>query len=152
DSEDTTADPLVDLSIVKSDTVDPVLVGGAFGYTLAVSNAGPSPAQAIVVTDELPAGVSYVSASGTGWTCARNGQLVTCTRASLGLGAAPMITLNVKAPPQPMVLLNTASVTSATPESVLGNNQDGEQTTILGQPVLAFAKAASQAAIFVGES
>ncbi|EIM71695.1 hypothetical protein A3SI_20317, partial [Nitritalea halalkaliphila LW7] len=37
-------------------------VGEAFTYTITVTNNGPSDAQQVVVTDALPAGVSFVSA------------------------------------------------------------------------------------------
>ena len=64
------------------------------------------------MTDTLPAGVTFVSASGTGWTCTNTGNVsVTCTRASLATGAtAPMITVMVTAPTQAGSLTNTASV------------------------------------------
>jgi uncharacterized repeat protein (TIGR01451 family) len=78
-----------DLSITKTDSPDPVDASAPLTYTLAVTNAGPGPASAVTVTDTLPAGVAFVSASGTGWSCSRSGSVVTCTRASLGTGAAP---------------------------------------------------------------
>ncbi len=65
----------------KTDSADPVDAGSSFDYTLAVSNAGPSTADALTVADTLPAGVTYVSASGTGWTCGELTGTVTCTRA-----------------------------------------------------------------------
>ncbi len=37
-----------------------------FSYTLTVANSGPSTAAAVVVTDTLPAGVTFVSATGGG--------------------------------------------------------------------------------------
>ncbi len=84
-----------DLSVTKSDSPDPVLVGANLTYTLAVTNLGPSPASNVSVSDTLPAGVTFVSASGTGWACAEAGGVVTCTRAALAVGAAPDITVVV---------------------------------------------------------
>ena len=37
---------------------------------------------ATVVTDTLPTGTTFVSASGTGWICSAIAQVVTCTRAA----------------------------------------------------------------------
>ena len=49
-------------------------------YTLTLTNNGPqSAAGPITVTDTLPAGLTYTSGTGAGWTCAAAGQIVTCT-------------------------------------------------------------------------
>ena len=56
--------PSADLSIAKSDSADPVLPGDSLTYTVTVSNAGPSAANDVAVTDTLPAGVTFVSSSG----------------------------------------------------------------------------------------
>ncbi len=88
-----------DLSIVKTDSPDPVNAGATVTYTLAVSNAGPDTATTLTVTDTLPAGVTNAAASGTGWTCnPPSGGAISCTRASLAVGAAPNITLTATAP------------------------------------------------------
>jgi len=47
-----------DLSLTKTDAPDPVGVGNNLTYTLTAANAGPSDAQAVVVTDTLPANVT----------------------------------------------------------------------------------------------
>ena len=72
-----------DLSITKSDAPDPVSPGGTLTYTLTVTNGGPTGATSVTVTDTLPAGVTFVSAAGAGWTCSQSSGTVTCTRASL---------------------------------------------------------------------
>ena len=41
-SADTTVDAAADLSLTKTDSPDPVLVGEQLTYTLAVHNAGPA--------------------------------------------------------------------------------------------------------------
>jgi uncharacterized repeat protein (TIGR01451 family) len=51
-------------------------------YTLTVVNNGPQTAVGpFTVTNTLPAGLTYSSGSGTGWTCGAAGQVVTCTLA-----------------------------------------------------------------------
>src|SRR5205823_1698580 len=73
--------------------------GQAGAYTLHVAN-GPAPAIAttgtITVTDPLPAGFTFTSASGAGWTCGSNGQTVTCSHPGpVAPGTAlPNITVN----------------------------------------------------------
>ena len=50
-----TVTPIVDdLSIVKTDSADPVAPGDSFSYTIVVSNAGPDAAPNVVVTDPVP--------------------------------------------------------------------------------------------------
>ncbi|MGD9841380.1 MAG: hypothetical protein AB7F79_01675 [Steroidobacteraceae bacterium] len=93
-----TSEPEIDLSITKTH-VGNFSVGSNASYTLRVANA--SGVQAIdyltTVTDTLPAGLTYVSASGTGWNCSAAAQVVTCTHAApLAAGSAfPDITLTV---------------------------------------------------------
>jgi uncharacterized repeat protein (TIGR01451 family) len=92
-------------------------VGQPGTFALVVSNAGNAATSgALTVTDTLPAGLTYASATGTGWTCsATNPQLVVCTSsAALAPGAAaPPITLtvNVAAAAVPSAT-NTATATN----------------------------------------
>ncbi len=89
-------------------------------YQLTVTNNGPSDAANLSVTDTLPAGVTFVSATGTGWTCTSVGNVsATCTAPTLAAGAAAaVITVVVTAPAQAGSLSNTASVavTTSRPE------------------------------------
>jgi uncharacterized repeat protein (TIGR01451 family) len=97
---------------VVTGTVPP---GGTITYTVQVTNAGPSSASAVTVTDNLPAGLTFVSATGAGWSCSFSAPTVSCTRPTLSVGAAPAIQIVATAPVTPgLALTNTASVTSAT--------------------------------------
>jgi len=127
DTEPTAVTLVADLSIAKTDSPDPVNAAGTLTYTLAVSNAGPSTATALVVTDPLPATVTFLNASGTGWSCSQAAGIVTCNRATLTVGAAPAITINVTAPPGG-ALSNTASVSAAELDPNAANNSDTEAT------------------------
>ncbi|MCB0595114.1 MAG: DUF11 domain-containing protein, partial [Phaeodactylibacter sp.] len=131
--------PLADLSILVGDSADPVSIGAGFSYSLDVNNAGPSTATSISVSDNLPAGIGFVSASGTGWSCNESNGVVTCTRASLSVGAAPTITINVTAPGSVGNITNTASVSAGVMDVNLGNNSDSESTAITSPPGFAMA-------------
>ena len=135
----TTVTALADLSLTKTGPAT-VAAGGAVAYTLAVTNGGPSTATSVSVADTLPAGVSFVSASGTGWTCGEAAGVVTCTRASLTTGAAPDITINVTAPAGPGPLVNTATASSATTDPDLTNNTDQLTTTVTALADLSLTK------------
>ena len=75
-----TSEPVVDLSLTKTHTGN-FTVGGTNVYTMTVANAAGWQREdnTVVVTDTLPAGLTYVSGVGTGWTCGAAAQVVTCT-------------------------------------------------------------------------
>ncbi len=131
DSVTTTVTASADLSLTKTDSPDPVYVGETLTYTLSVSNAGPSTAANLTVTDTLPAGVTYQSASGTGWSCSQASGVVTCTRAALAVGNAPDITITVTAPDSSGDITNSAMVTANTHDPDSGNNTDDAITTLI---------------------
>ncbi len=130
-----TNDPVADLAITKSHTGN-FTVGANGVYTLDVTNNGPSDATGtITVTDTLPAGLTYVGATGTGWTCGAVGQTVTCTRSGpLVNGAStPSISLTVAvgAAAYPGVT-NTVSVTSGVFDNVAANSTNvSDATTVV---------------------
>jgi uncharacterized repeat protein (TIGR01451 family) len=111
-----------DLSIVKTALAPNPFGGFPINYTLAVSNAGPSPASSLSVTDVLPAGTTFVSASGPGWTCNNVAGTVTCTLPTLNSGANSSIALTVTAPAAGGMISNTATVSSATTDPNPANN------------------------------
>ncbi|MDA7502295.1 carboxypeptidase regulatory-like domain-containing protein, partial [Chitinophagales bacterium] len=56
--------PVIDLSLEKVVNATTVSVGDQFTYTISVLNSGPDDATGVAVTDELPAGLAYVSSDG----------------------------------------------------------------------------------------
>src|SRR4051794_20309240 len=67
-----------DLAISKGDSPDPVAVGTALTYTIGVQNFGPESANKVTVTDQLPKGVDFVSATPSAGKCTRKGRSVSC--------------------------------------------------------------------------
>ncbi len=58
----------------------PLVESTTTAYTLVVSNNGPlAESGPIVVTDTLPSSLIVGTPSGTGWSCVKSGQTVTCT-------------------------------------------------------------------------
>jgi uncharacterized repeat protein (TIGR01451 family)/LPXTG-motif cell wall-anchored protein len=74
--------PLVELGLVKElGNLD--AAGMRATWVIAVTNNGPNASQsAIVVSDVLPDGLRFVSASGPGWVCDASGRTVTCVYAA----------------------------------------------------------------------
>jgi uncharacterized repeat protein (TIGR01451 family) len=119
-----------DLSVNKTSSAPTVAVGAPFSYTINVSNLGPATATSVSLVDTLPAGVGFVSASGTGWTCGQLAGVVTCTLPTLAVGAANPITINVTAPTSATITSNTATVSSATTDPNPANNSSTAVVTV----------------------
>jgi uncharacterized repeat protein (TIGR01451 family) len=130
------APPAADLAIVKTASSQNVLVGSPLSYTLTVSNLGPNDASGVTVRDQLPGGVTFVSAAGDGWQVTQAQGIVTATRAALAVGATAVITVNVTAPTFTGTIVNPGTVTSNTPDPNLGNNTStvAVNVTAPGQP------------------
>jgi uncharacterized repeat protein (TIGR01451 family) len=127
-----------DVSVTKSDSADPVSAGGALTYTLSVHNAGPDQATGVVVTDKLPNGVTFVSASATGGgTCSKSNLTVTCNIGTLGTtggAASAQVTINVTAPNTARDITDTATVRADQRDPKQKNNRDTETTKVTGGP------------------
>ena len=121
----------IDLSMAKADSPDPVDTGDPLVYTLTVTNLNATEtANNVQVVDTLPAGVTFVSAVGTGWVCLEAAGTVTCDRATAGPGAAPDITITVTAPGSAGPITNTAVVSADEFDPNLANNTAMETTTV----------------------
>lgn len=88
--EDVTISTVADLAITKIDDPDPVVAGTVLTYTITVVNHGPSDAQNVVVTDELPADLTFVSASPG---CALSGGDIVCNLDTIAVGDTVTITV-----------------------------------------------------------
>jgi uncharacterized repeat protein (TIGR01451 family) len=133
------ANAFADLSLAIADDLDPVQGSGTPGctgsdcvtYTIAVANAGPDPAAGIQVVAQLPPDGTFFEVFGTGWICPNPSGTLICTRTSLGLGAAPPITLVWKAPsPGGFSIVLNASVTAASTDAVPANNTATQDTFV----------------------
>ena len=136
---DTVAPIVDDLSIVKTDSVDPVVPGDSFSYTIVVSNAGPDAAPNVVVTDPVPPAFTVTAVSSSQGSCTNTANLVSCTLPSLAVGSTWTITVQVDVPADATSgsVINTASVTGigdTTPA-----NDSATQSTTVGVPSTASA-------------
>ena len=122
----TTAANQADVSISK--TAPPAVAPHAnVTYNIAVSNAGPNPALAVIVTDVLPAGTTFVSATPSQGTCSGT-TTVTCSLGTVAVSAAPTVTLVVQSPASG-AFANTALVSSATQDPNSANNSSTATVT-----------------------
>ena len=108
--------------------VGPVIAGEVFTQTVTVVNGGPLPASGIVLTDTLPAGTGFVSASypaGRANCQPGPGRLV-CAIADLPAGGRVAIRLALTAPADAAhgaALVNLAEARAASVDNDLANNR-----------------------------
>ncbi len=138
----------LDGSVTQTDSADPVLAGSNYSYTITATNGGSGTDRPLTVTSTLPAGSTYVSATGTGWNCTEAGGVVTCFRLAVAgpdfpTGAAPAITVTVTAGFTPGVVTNTAAIIVPNPmlDPDSANNTVAEQTTIISPSGISATKA-----------
>jgi uncharacterized repeat protein (TIGR01451 family) len=125
----TTVQHRADLSITKTDDVDPVEAATELGYRLTVTNHGPSVAEGVVVADTLPPDVTFVSASGSQGTCGGSNSNVNCNLGRIGVGATATIDITL-IPRSEGTITNRATVNSSTTDPDPSNNT-ANQTTVV---------------------
>ncbi len=104
--------PSTDLEITKTASptrIDPP--GGNLTYTLTVDNNGPAEAQNVVVTDNLPASVTLVSATPSQGSCT-GVATITCNLGNIANGVTATVTI-VVTPTVLGAISNTATVSGS---------------------------------------
>jgi large repetitive protein len=127
-SAETTVEPAADLAVAKTAPAT-VPADGEITYGLHVENDGPSDATGVKLTDPLPAGTQFVSASEG---CAEASGTVTCEIGELKFEEERDYKVTVKVPlalaGQPLV--NTATVTGEQADPESKNDQSTVTTTV----------------------
>ncbi len=145
-----------DLSVSQA-AAPPTFVPGQNGtYTVTVSNAGPDLAAEVVLTDALPPGVTFVSASPG---CVLSSGAVIYNAGTLGSGASDTISVTVL-PGGPGFVTNAVTVSSVTADSNAANNtvflvtavSGGNAPAITNQPAGAVVLAGASVTFQVGAS
>ncbi|HEX9410402.1 MAG TPA: exo-alpha-sialidase [Actinomycetota bacterium] len=120
----------VDLSLTKTDAPDPASVGDDVTYSLTVEQVGgPDVPTGVTLTDTLPAGVVFASATPSQGSCSEASGTVTCNLGTL----SGMATVEIKVTPTgPGTLTDTATVAADQTDLDASNNTATEQTTVAG--------------------
>jgi len=115
-----------DLSVTKIDSKDPVSPGEEFTYTLTVSNAGPSDAFNVYVSDKLPPGIELLSVTSPQSDCTG----LPCIINHIANGDSATLEITVRVAVTGGILRNTASVAISDPNP--NNNTATEETEVPG--------------------
>lgn len=102
-----------DLSISGSVAPDPASYGGSVTYTIQVMNHGPASAGSVYVTNTLPEGFLFVSASASPGTCTSIGNRVVCDLGTLAPWTTASITIQATALVNGQVINEAAVTTTA---------------------------------------
>ncbi len=138
----TAVDRRVDIAVTKLNNINPVIAGSGAGnlvYTVTATNNGPSNASGVAIADlnvlaaNLPAGVSFVSAAGTGGSTF-NATTGLWTIGNLDTGASRTLTLTLTvsaSASDSLVINNTASVSTVNEiDSIANNNSQSVATNV----------------------
>ena len=110
-----------DLSVTMSTDAKPT--DSKITYTIEVTNAGPHPAENVVLTNPLPTGTALVKVTATQGTCsAGKDKVITCDLGALQPDQSISITLTIKQVKSTPPIINVAIVSSATADPYLENN------------------------------
>jgi uncharacterized repeat protein (TIGR01451 family) len=104
----------INLILSGTATPNPVLAGSDVTYALSVSNQGSIDAHGVTLTDQLPPGVTVVSASASqGFVIYKPGRpTVTATLGTLPAGGTAQVTIVATSPGSAGTITDTATVTS----------------------------------------
>ena len=128
-----------DLSVTKTASTQQPIAGEPLTYTISVSNAGPARATAVVLTDNLPGAVTFVSAQTSQGACAHSNGVVTCQLGNVNSGANATVMLNVDVRRSVLdgeEFTNSVTVSADEDDNVPGNNTAGRTLTASANAVL----------------
>jgi uncharacterized repeat protein (TIGR01451 family) len=144
-----TLTPQANVSVTKTDGTTTAVPGTSTTYTIVVSNAGPSTATNVSVSDPLAAGVT--SASWTGTNGHSGTGALSDTIASLAPGASVTYTNTVQIGPGATGnLVNTTTINAAS-DTTPGNNSASDTDTLTPQADLSITKS-GPASVIAGNS
>ncbi len=126
------ASRVADLALVKTASKHSVKIGDTFSYSLEVTNNGPSKATSVAISDEIPAGLSFVSAD-PGCTYEPVNGTVVCAIGTLNNGVSKTVNITVQVDGDAAgQITNHASTSAQQNDPDPSNNSDDETVDASG--------------------
>jgi uncharacterized repeat protein (TIGR01451 family) len=117
-----TVNPVADLAVsMTNNATVPLYVGSGFQYSLGVVNNGPAATTNVTVTNTLPAGLTFLSATTSQGTSTHSGGVVTFNLGALAAAGSASLTISV-VPSVGGSLVNTAKVSGPDTDLNSANN------------------------------
>lgn len=142
---ETTIESFANLSVAKTSLPNTQVSGGdPLEYTIIVTNSGPSAASNVLITDQLPTEMTFVSASVPGGTCSYAQAKVTCTLGHLAFKATATAKIKVTAGSvNKTAVKNSVTVKSEDTDPDESDNAAESSIDILAQPDVSIKKTVS---------
>ncbi len=146
--------PAAVLQVALASSESPVVLGSDFDYIVTLTNAGPSSATGVVLSDTLPGEVQFVSASDDqNVTWVYSGGVVSLSLATLQVGATAKLTIDVIPQSAPgSSLINSASATEQVGDPEPASGSATLVTPVIGVSDLAIAATSQQSSAYVGQN
>lgn len=122
--------PNANLAIGIVDRPSPVWLGDNLVYLIGITNQGPSDATSVIVTNQLPVGITFVSATTSQGGCARSGDTVRCDLGTISANASASIAIVVR-PTLSGLVSTIVSVSSAVSDGNTANNASSATTRVV---------------------
>jgi uncharacterized repeat protein (TIGR01451 family) len=139
-----------DLFLRKSASPSPAFVGTPLTYTLVVTNVGLETAPSVMITDTLPASVTFKVASVNQGSCGQpSGGKVVCA-----VGSVPptqTITVTLVVTPTASGVITNSAIVSGGPTDPSGNNSATISTTVILAADLGLSKRAAPSPALVND-
>lgn len=127
-----------DLTISKTASATSVELGSKITYEVEVSNLGPDLATDVTVTDQLPKGTDFFSATTTVGKCTAGGNKVSCKLGDLAVNsptADTSVSLTIVVTTRKSgTVTNVVTAKSDQKDPVAKNNKASAKTTVLAPP------------------
>jgi uncharacterized repeat protein (TIGR01451 family) len=127
----TAVNPL--LAATMTNSPESVYSGNSLTYQITVTNLGPDMANNVVITDTLPASVTFTSGAVSQGSVTNAGRTVVCRLGSIGNGSAASAAIHVITGTAG-VIVNTATVSAASSELYLAESAITDSTTVVAAP------------------
>ncbi|HEL4853518.1 TPA: DUF11 domain-containing protein [Clostridioides difficile] len=149
-TDETDISPLADISVIKGN--EPVAIpGGRFIYGIEIANAGPSFAENVTLTDNIPASILNPEYS------IDNGVTFQPWNGSLNIGTLDageirnIIIRGTVSQTAIGTIINTATVSSTTPDPNLNNNTSTSEAEVSSSADISVVKRSNQTVVVPGD-